>query len=87
MTSSCVAVEDWTTTFWGGDVGTRMGQRQNNNTFYIFRMTCFKRLKVSRLTHMLHSQRRNIPASPTNTSCGGLLGPSPTALYTLRRIS
>lgn len=28
-----------------------------------------------------------IPASPTNTSWGGLLGPSPTALYTLMRIS
>lgn len=27
------------------------------------------------------------PASPTKTSCGGLRGPSPTALYTLIRIS
>ena len=27
------------------------------------------------------------PASPTKTSCGGLEGPSPTALYTLMRIS
>lgn len=41
MTSSCVAVDDWTTTFWGGDVGTRMGQNVNNNaiTFYMFHMT------------------------------------------------
>ncbi len=28
-----------------------------------------------------------LPASPTNTSCGELVGPSPTALYTLSRIS
>lgn len=31
--------------------------------------------------------RAHSPASPTKTSCGGLKGPSPTALYTLSRIS
>lgn len=31
--------------------------------------------------------RLGSPASPTKTSCGGLKGPSPTALYTLIRIS
>lgn len=31
--------------------------------------------------------RQGSPASPTKTSCGGLKGPSPTALYTVIRIS
>lgn len=26
--SSCVAVDDWTTTLWGGEVGTRRGRSQ-----------------------------------------------------------
>lgn len=75
MTSSCVAVEDWTTTFWGGDVGTR--RRAEAESSVTPEVGAAPRAR----------RRGNIPASPTNTSCGALLGPSPTALYTLRRIS
>ena len=53
MTSSCVAVEDWTTTLWGGEVGTRTGQRANSSSL--------KKSKVSRSTHALEPERKTYP--------------------------
>lgn len=75
--SSCVAVDDWTTTLWGGEVGTRRGRSQ--------RAELAPRLQRRQVVQQ-HSTAKHstawvhVPASPTNTSCGALLGPSPTAL-------
>lgn len=88
VTSSCVAVALWMATFCGAAVGTG-GHEGWGVSVHGSKLWKGRGAKAGWGPWILYLglMRVRSPASPTKTSCGGLKGPSPTALYTLIRIS